>query len=64
MFKVGVFMGWCDLTVDGSVPWITLLLVYIGSCMWTITYETVYQHQVMRNLVRSTEPLPIMIYTG
>ncbi|KAF8880787.1 UbiA prenyltransferase [Infundibulicybe gibba] len=45
MFKVGIFMGWCDLTVDGSIPWSVLVPMYIGACLWTITYETVYQHQ-------------------
>jgi 4-hydroxybenzoate polyprenyltransferase len=46
MFKVGIFMGWADLSVDGSVPWDTLVPMYTGACMWTLTYETVYQHQV------------------
>ncbi|RDB21359.1 4-hydroxybenzoate polyprenyltransferase, mitochondrial [Hypsizygus marmoreus] len=45
MFKVGIFMGWCDVTTNGNIPWSTLLLIYIGACLWTITYETVYQHQ-------------------
>ncbi|KAJ7612018.1 UbiA prenyltransferase family [Mycena polygramma] len=45
MFKVGVFMGWADVSPDGSVPWLTLAPVYIGACLWTMTYETVYQHQ-------------------
>ncbi|KAJ7810730.1 UbiA prenyltransferase [Mycena leptocephala] len=45
MFKVGIFMGWSDLSVDGSIPWNTLIPIYLGACLWTITYETVYQHQ-------------------
>lgn len=45
MFKVGVFMGWSDL-VAGPVPWHVLVPVYLGCWLWTITYETVYQHQV------------------
>lgn len=46
MFKVGVFMGWADLTRDQSIPFDILVPLYIGCCLWTITYETVYQHQV------------------
>ncbi|KAF7354629.1 4-hydroxybenzoate polyprenyltransferase, mitochondrial [Mycena sanguinolenta] len=45
MFKVGIFMGWSDLSIDGSVPWHVLVPIYLGACLWTITYETVYQHQ-------------------
>ncbi|KAJ7851123.1 hypothetical protein B0H14DRAFT_831611 [Mycena olivaceomarginata] len=45
MFKVGIFMGWSDLSLDGSIPWNTLIPIYLGACLWTITYETVYQHQ-------------------
>lgn len=46
MFKVGVFMGWSEVTLDGNIPWETLLPVYIGGCLWTLTYEIIYQHQV------------------
>ncbi|KAJ6482074.1 UbiA prenyltransferase [Mycena vitilis] len=45
MFKVGIFMGWSDLSVDGSVSWHILIPIYIGACLWTFSYETVYQHQ-------------------
>ncbi|TFK39398.1 UbiA prenyltransferase [Crucibulum laeve] len=45
MFKVGVFMGWADLTIDGSISWNILTPVYLSACLWTITYETVYQHE-------------------
>ncbi|KAJ7740589.1 UbiA prenyltransferase [Mycena metata] len=45
MFKVGIFMGWSDLSVDGTVPWHILAPVYVGACLWTATYETIYQHQ-------------------
>jgi 4-hydroxybenzoate polyprenyltransferase len=48
MFKVGVFMGWSDLSLDGTIPLRTLVPIYLGACLWTITYETVYQHQVCR----------------
>ncbi|KAJ6608072.1 UbiA prenyltransferase [Mycena sp. CBHHK59/15] len=33
------------LIADGSVPWSTLAPVYLGACCWTLTYETLYQHQ-------------------
>lgn len=45
MFKIGVFMGWADVA-SGPIPWATLVPVYVRACLWTITYETVYQHQV------------------
>ncbi|KAF9500005.1 UbiA prenyltransferase [Pleurotus eryngii] len=45
MFNVGIFMGWGDLSINGSLPWHILVPIYIGTCMWTFTYETVYQHQ-------------------
>ncbi|KAJ6555731.1 UbiA prenyltransferase [Mycena sp. CBHHK59/15] len=45
MFKVGIFMGWSDLSIDRTIPWNTLIPIYLGACLWTITYETVYQHQ-------------------
>ncbi|CAK5276425.1 unnamed protein product [Mycena citricolor] len=43
MFKIGVFMGWADMV--GTINWHVLVPVYIGACCWTLTYETVYQHQ-------------------
>ncbi|KAF8150460.1 UbiA prenyltransferase [Mycena galopus ATCC 62051] len=45
MFNVGIFMGWSDISVDGTVPWNVLVPIYLGACLWTWTYETVYQHQ-------------------
>ncbi|KAF8173888.1 UbiA prenyltransferase [Mycena galopus ATCC 62051] len=45
MFKVGIFMGWSDLSLNGSIVWHVLVPVYLGACLWTITYETIYQHQ-------------------
>ncbi|KAF9030134.1 UbiA-domain-containing protein [Hymenopellis radicata] len=45
MFNIGIFMGWADLTKDGRVAFDALLPIYIGALLWTITYETVYQHQ-------------------
>ncbi|KAG7096118.1 hypothetical protein E1B28_006792 [Marasmius oreades] len=44
MFNVGVFMGWSYLSAH-TVPWHVLLPVYLGACLWTFTYETIYQHQ-------------------
>ncbi|KAJ7481631.1 UbiA prenyltransferase [Mycena latifolia] len=43
MFKVGIFMGWSDISVDGVVPWHVLAPIYLGACLWTFSYETVYQ---------------------
>ncbi|KAF8911757.1 UbiA prenyltransferase family-domain-containing protein [Mucidula mucida] len=45
MFNIGIFMGWADLTKDGRVAFDALMPIYIGALLWTITYETVYQHQ-------------------
>ncbi|KAF8208311.1 UbiA prenyltransferase [Mycena galopus ATCC 62051] len=45
MFNVGIFMGWSDISVNGTVPWNVLVPIYLGACLWTWTYETVYQHQ-------------------
>ncbi|KAJ3517449.1 hypothetical protein NLJ89_g508 [Agrocybe chaxingu] len=45
MFNVGIFMGWAELTRESTLPWNVLIPAYVGTCLWTITYETVYQHQ-------------------
>ncbi|KAK0440049.1 UbiA prenyltransferase family-domain-containing protein [Desarmillaria tabescens] len=45
MFNIGIYMGWADLTPDGRIPYYSLTAAYFGATMWTITYETVYQHQ-------------------
>ena len=47
MFKIGIFMGWSDLSPDGTLSLNVLVPLYVGACMWTFTYETVYQHQVI-----------------
>lgn len=44
MFNIGVFMGWADLS-STPIPYTALMPIYIGATLWTITYETVYQHQ-------------------
>ncbi|KAK0214498.1 UbiA prenyltransferase family-domain-containing protein [Armillaria fumosa] len=45
MFNIGVYMGWADLAPDGVIPYHTLTATYLGATLWTVTYETVYQHQ-------------------
>ncbi|KAG7440985.1 UbiA prenyltransferase [Guyanagaster necrorhizus] len=45
MFNIGIYMGWADLTPNGHIPWAALTAAYVGAILWTITYETVYQHQ-------------------
>ncbi|KAK0187328.1 UbiA prenyltransferase family-domain-containing protein [Armillaria mellea] len=45
MFNIGIYMGWADLAPDGVIPYHALTAAYLGATMWTITYETVYQHQ-------------------
>lgn len=41
-FNWGALMGWA--AVNGSLAWPPILL-YIGSVMWTIGYDTIYAHQ-------------------
>jgi 4-hydroxybenzoate polyprenyltransferase len=41
-FKWGALVGWAAVT--GSLGWPPLLL-YVGSVMWTIGYDTIYAHQ-------------------
>ena len=41
-FNWGALMGWA--AVKGSLDWAPVLL-YIGSVMWTIGYDTIYAHQ-------------------
>ncbi|KAJ7237579.1 UbiA prenyltransferase [Mycena rebaudengoi] len=62
MFKVGVFMGWADISLDGSVAGKTLLPVYIGACLWTLTYETVYQHQDKLDDIRIGLHSPALLF--
>ncbi|RDB20300.1 4-hydroxybenzoate polyprenyltransferase, mitochondrial [Hypsizygus marmoreus] len=45
MLKIGALMGWIDLTMDNQIPWVTLIALYFGACLWTIVYETIYQYQ-------------------
>ncbi|KAG7440961.1 UbiA-domain-containing protein [Guyanagaster necrorhizus] len=45
MFNIGIYMGWADLAPDAKISYHALTAAYLGATMWTITYETVYQHQ-------------------
>ncbi|THU89212.1 UbiA prenyltransferase [Dendrothele bispora CBS 962.96] len=45
MFNIGVYMGWSEILPHDNIPWTTLTYVYLGACFWTVTYETIYQHQ-------------------
>ncbi|KAK0452935.1 uncharacterized protein EV420DRAFT_1697675 [Desarmillaria tabescens] len=45
MFNIDIYMGWAVLAPDSQIPYHALTAAYIGATMWTITYETVYQHQ-------------------
>ncbi|KAL1702702.1 UbiA prenyltransferase family-domain-containing protein [Schizophyllum commune] len=44
MFNIGALMGWTDVYPD-DVPWKMLAIVYTACGFWTLTFETVYQHQ-------------------
>lgn len=45
MFNIGVFMGWSELSEE-DIDWRVLAPLYIASILWTVTYETLYQHLV------------------
>ncbi|KAA1477973.1 UbiA prenyltransferase [Dentipellis sp. KUC8613] len=45
MFNVGTCMGWSDISADTPISWATTLPLYTAACLWTICYETIYQHQ-------------------
>ena len=45
MFNIGALMGWTDV-YPNDVPWKMLASVYLACGFWTLTFETVYQHQV------------------
>ncbi|KAG6811473.1 hypothetical protein H0H92_007245 [Tricholoma furcatifolium] len=45
MFAIGAFMGWSQLSPDGDIPWHILTPLFLSCVFWTMTYETVYQHQ-------------------
>ncbi|TRM70642.1 UbiA prenyltransferase family-domain-containing protein [Schizophyllum amplum] len=44
MFNIGALMGWTDVRPE-NVPWRMLAIVYAATGLWTLTFETVYQHQ-------------------
>ena len=44
MFNIGALMGWTDV-YPNDVPWKMLAIVYLACGFWTLTFETVYQHQ-------------------
>ncbi|KAI5885265.1 UbiA-domain-containing protein [Schizophyllum commune H4-8] len=44
MFNIGALMGWTDVDPN-DVPWKMLAVVYAACGFWTLTFETVYQHQ-------------------
>lgn len=50
MFNIGIFMGPSELSRE-NVDWRVLVPLYIGSILWTATYETIYQHLVSPLLV-------------
>ncbi|KZV90636.1 hypothetical protein EXIGLDRAFT_837645 [Exidia glandulosa HHB12029] len=45
MFNIGSLMGWTDVAPHTPIPWLMLSILYGALTFWTITYETVYQHQ-------------------
>lgn len=51
MFNIGVFMGWSDVSPTGESNWAVLIPVYLGCIFWTVSYETIYQHQVSMRFI-------------
>ncbi|TFY66490.1 hypothetical protein EVG20_g4603 [Dentipellis fragilis] len=45
MFNIGTCMGWSDVSASSRMDWSITLPLYIAGCLWTICYETIYQHQ-------------------
>ncbi|KAA1477982.1 UbiA prenyltransferase [Dentipellis sp. KUC8613] len=45
MFNIGTYMGWNDINTSPHMDWTTSLLLHIAASLWTICYETIYQHQ-------------------
>ncbi|KAA1477969.1 UbiA prenyltransferase [Dentipellis sp. KUC8613] len=44
MFNIGTCMGWSDISNSSQIRWSTTLPLYVAACLWTICYETIYQH--------------------
>ncbi|KAJ7701743.1 hypothetical protein B0H17DRAFT_1127988 [Mycena rosella] len=44
------------------VPWNVLAPVYLGACLWTITYETIYQHQDKIDDIKIGINSPALLY--
>ena len=72
-FSWGALMGWA--VIHGQVAWPALLL-YAGSVLWTIGYDTIYAHQdkeddalvgvrsTARLFGQRTKPALVMLYGG
>ncbi|TFY55836.1 hypothetical protein EVG20_g9173 [Dentipellis fragilis] len=45
VFNIGTCMGWSDISMNPQMNWSTVLPLYFAACLWTICYETIYQHQ-------------------
>ncbi|TFY66483.1 hypothetical protein EVG20_g4600 [Dentipellis fragilis] len=45
VFNIGTCMGWSDISTSPQIDWPVVLPLYLAACMWTVCYETIYQHQ-------------------
>ncbi|KAA1477979.1 UbiA prenyltransferase [Dentipellis sp. KUC8613] len=45
VFNIGTCMGWSDISMRPQMSWGTVFPLYVAACLWTICYETIYQHQ-------------------
>lgn len=54
-FNWGALLGWS--AVAGSVDWSVCLPLYAGGICWTLVYDSIYAHQVLRRLVAKENPL-------
>jgi len=53
LFYVGMTFNWGALlgyaAVQGSCDWSVCLPLYFAGINWTLTYDTIYAHQVMNS---------------
>jgi len=48
-FNWGALLGWS--AIRGSCDWSICLPLYVAGICWTILYDTIYAHQVSRNVI-------------
>lgn len=49
-FNWGALLGWC--ANYGHVTWSSCLPLYLSAVCWTIIYDTIYAHQVIKTIYK------------